>query len=180
MLADLEVVVLMLVELHHVAVKLHLELVLLLLLEESGRHLLRNDPSPDVVLGEEAQPHLLQDQLDLLLPLHRAVGLDLQLLHDLGRLLRLAVRLVYLGEAMGQPRPLVLDVDLAGGDCPQGVDQLEHGGLVGRLVEEGDHLGHGLLQLGALLDQIDHPERGGGMSGNGMVPGILLVGETGT
>ena len=23
----------------------------------------------------------------------------------------------------------------------------------------GDHLGHGLLQLGALLDQVDHPER---------------------
>ena len=34
----------------------------------------------------------------------------------------------------------------------------------------GDHLGHGLLQLGALLDQVDHPERQEGFrEWNGMV-----------
>ena len=46
--------------------------------------------------------------------------------------------------------------------------------LVGGLEEEcaslGDHLGHGLLQLGAILDQVDHPERQEGFrEWNGMV-----------
>ena len=35
---------------------------------------------PDVVLGEEAEPHLLEDQLDLLLSLHRPVRLHLRIM----------------------------------------------------------------------------------------------------
>ena len=73
MLADLEVVVLASVELDHVTVELHLEVVLLLLLEEPGGDLLGDYLGPDVVSGEQAQMHLLEDQHDLLLPLNRAV-----------------------------------------------------------------------------------------------------------
>ena len=55
---------------------------------------------------------------------------------------------------------------------------LEH--LVGCLVEEGaglgDHIGHGLLQLGPLLDQALHPEGEEEVrSETGMVAARILV-----
>ena len=49
----------------------------------------------------------------LLLPLHGAVGLDLELLEDLGGLLQVALLLLHHGQPVGQPGPLILHVDLA-------------------------------------------------------------------
>ena len=85
---------------------------------------------------------------------------------------------------MRQPGALVLHIDLSSRHSPQCVDQLHHSrltafmlylaiseffqvkcipnlNLVWCFVQEcaslGDHLGHGLLQLGALLHQVDDP-----------------------
>lgn len=49
-----------------------------LLLEELGVDFLADDLGADVVLHGDAQPHLLKDELHLLLLLHGAVGLHLQ------------------------------------------------------------------------------------------------------
>ena len=46
-------------------------------LEELGVYLFADDLGADVILDRDAQPHLLQDELHLLLLLHRAVGLHL-------------------------------------------------------------------------------------------------------
>lgn len=48
-----------------------------LLLEELGVDLLADDLSTDVILDSDAQPHLLKDELHLLLLLHGAVRLHL-------------------------------------------------------------------------------------------------------
>ena len=50
---------------NHLLVELELELVVLAVLEEPGGDLLGDDLGADVVLGGQAQPHLLQDQLNL-------------------------------------------------------------------------------------------------------------------
>lgn len=49
-----------------------------LLLEELGVDFLADDLGADVVLNGDAQPHLLKDELHLLLLLHGAVGLHLK------------------------------------------------------------------------------------------------------
>ena len=76
-LADVEVGSLVLVQLDHVLVELELERLLFLLLEEADVDLLGDDLGPDVVLGCQAEAHLLQDQLHLLLALHGAIGFNL-------------------------------------------------------------------------------------------------------
>ena len=61
----------------HVVVELELEVLLLVGLEEADVDLLGDNLRADVVLDGEAEPHLLQDQLHLLPPLHRSAGLNL-------------------------------------------------------------------------------------------------------
>lgn len=61
----------------HVVVELELELLLFAGLKEADVDLLGDDLRADVVLDGEAEPHLLQDQLHLLPPLHRTAGLHL-------------------------------------------------------------------------------------------------------
>ena len=85
----------------------------------------------------------------------------LKLLHGLCRLFDVPVGLLHLTESMGQPGPLAFNVDLALGDRHQRLDQLQLD-LLGRerLLEDPlgallDHLGHGGLELGALLGQQD-------------------------
>ena len=48
-----------------------------LFLEELGVYLFADDLGADVILDGDAQPHLLQDELHLLLLLHGAIGLHL-------------------------------------------------------------------------------------------------------
>lgn len=71
------------------------------------RHLL-----PVVLRLEE--PHLLEDEVDLLAPLHRPERLDLELLHQLGRRVDIACRLLDLGKCPGDARSRHLEVDLHG------------------------------------------------------------------
>ena len=61
----------------HVVVELELEVLLLIGLEETDIDLLGDDLRANVVLDGEAEPHLLQDQLHLLPPLHRPAGFNL-------------------------------------------------------------------------------------------------------
>ena len=61
----------------HVVIELELEVLLLVGLEEADVDLLGDDLRADVVLDGEAEPHLLQNELHLLPPLHRSTGLNL-------------------------------------------------------------------------------------------------------
>ena len=62
----------------HVVVELELELLLFAGLKEADVDLLGDDLRSDVVLDGEAEPHLLQNQFHLLLPLHRTACLHLK------------------------------------------------------------------------------------------------------
>ena len=77
-LADIQIVALVLTQLDHVTVELQLQVGILGVFEESRGDLLGDDLSPDVVLGGKTESHLLQDQFDFLFPLHGAVCFNLR------------------------------------------------------------------------------------------------------
>ena len=64
-----------------------------LVLEGAHTNLSANDLSANVVVLEQAHAHLLEQELDLLALLHRAVGFHLQLLEDGSRLVNIRLAL---------------------------------------------------------------------------------------
>mmetsp|Transcript_157 Transcript_157/g.337 ORF Transcript_157/g.337 Transcript_157/m.337 type:complete len:207 (+) Transcript_157:944-1564(+) len=125
------------------------------LVERLGVDLAAQDLRADEVLLVQAQPHLLLDKEDLLVLAQRAVRLHRHLLHDLRRLLHLALLLLDLRQHARQPRLLHLHEDLAGRHRVQRLDQLRLHRQGGRLVDVGhgllDHSAQRLLQLRAAL-----------------------------
>ncbi|CAN7975281.1 unnamed protein product, partial [Ixodes persulcatus] len=118
--ADGQVRPLVLVQLNHQAVVAQLQTpvsprslahLLFGVVKELGGDLLADDLGADVVLLGQAQPHLLQDQLHLLTLVHRPKRY-LELLHDGGGLCHVSLRLLHLGQLVGQPGPLHLHIDL--------------------------------------------------------------------
>ena len=102
MSANVEVCAFVLVQLDHVLVEGEFELLVLGVLEEPRAYLLGDDLGPDVVLGSQAKPHLLKDQLHLLFPLHRSVSFNLEVLHRLARGRNVFVSLLHLRQSVGQ------------------------------------------------------------------------------
>ena len=76
-LADVQIVSLVLPQLDHVRVELQLQLGILGVFKESRGDLLGNDLCSDVILGGKTESHLLQNQFNFLFPLHGAVGFNL-------------------------------------------------------------------------------------------------------
>mmetsp|Transcript_17738 Transcript_17738/g.44289 ORF Transcript_17738/g.44289 Transcript_17738/m.44289 type:complete len:305 (-) Transcript_17738:463-1377(-) len=90
-----------------------LEVLELGVLEDLDLDLPRHDVRADVVADGQAEPDLLEDELGLLALVHPAERLHLRVLHDLARLLYLALGLGYRSQRLREPRALHLDEDLA-------------------------------------------------------------------
>lgn len=85
----------------------------LILLEISDVDLFADDVGADVVSLQEAEAHLLQNELGLLSLLHRAESLDLKILHDIGCLVHVSFVLLDLGQNASDTSTLDFQVDLS-------------------------------------------------------------------
>ena len=121
-----------------------------LLVDRSLADLATQDLRADVVLASQTQLHLVQNEVDFLLVLEGAVGLDGDFLNDLGSLVNFAVSLIHLDQLLGSLRVLPLQEDFALSGRPQHFQHRESLLARGQLVLEGlhaqlDHVGGGFL-----------------------------------
>ena len=119
-----------------------------LVLEGTNAYLATDDLSAHKVALVHTQAHLLEEEVDFFSLLHGAVRLHLQVLHDRGRLVYVALRLLDARYFFGETCPLNLHVDLARRHSPQCVNELELLLHVIDLVHVGacllHHFGHRL------------------------------------
>jgi len=83
------------------------------------------DLSANVVLACQSQLHLIKNEVDLLFVLKRPIGLNLDLLNDLGSIIDLAISLIHLDELFRSLGVFALEENFSLGGCPQSVKHVE-------------------------------------------------------
>mmetsp|Transcript_4998 Transcript_4998/g.14812 ORF Transcript_4998/g.14812 Transcript_4998/m.14812 type:complete len:355 (-) Transcript_4998:132-1196(-) len=132
--------------LDHELVEADLEVLEVRLLERLALHLLREDVGAHAVALGQHEAHLVQDVVDLLALAQRAVGLDVDVLEDVGRGGDVAPGLLELRQHARELGALALAVHLAVRDVAEGLQQ-----LLAQLVAR-ELRGLGRQQAQALLD----------------------------
>ena len=120
------------------------------------------DLSSDVVLASKHQLHLVKDEIDLLYVLQRAIGLNLDLLNDLCRLVDLTISLIHLNQLFSSLRVLTFQENLTFGGRAQSI---EHGEffltrwklVLKRVLAKLDHISCSFLRLSSSLAENNEP-----------------------
>ena len=145
---------------HHVAVKFNLLFFKALRTDSLLADLAAQNLAADEVLSTQHELHLVEDETDLLFGLQRAVGLDLDLLDDLGGLVNLAVLFEHLYGHASALRILALSKHLSITCLSEGCKEVHSLFASRHLFKKGVltqryHISGGFLRLTSSLDKHD-------------------------